>query len=169
MSNSQLNMLKSAIKNRTEVTLNLSSNLVGNSNDETNFPQKLLLTDTQVSKIRKAFGNGSSANTKFSKTHFSKMIQSGRILDELLVFYTISNFSSKKRSIKKGISLAPKLAPKLAEKATEYYINKGINEINKKFTSSKCSWITLIDIEIKDTKVIKSLKNRGILLKETTR
>ena len=38
MSNSQLNKLKSAIKNRTEVTLNLSSNLIENSNDENNFP-----------------------------------------------------------------------------------------------------------------------------------
>ena len=36
--------------------------MIGNSNDETNFPQKLLLNDTQVSKILKAFANGSSAN-----------------------------------------------------------------------------------------------------------
>ena len=48
LSNSQLNKLKSKIKNGTEVTLNLSSNLIGNSNDETNFSNKLLLTDTQV-------------------------------------------------------------------------------------------------------------------------
>ena len=68
LSNSQLNKLKSAIKSGTEVTLNLSSNLIENSNDETNFPHKLLLTDKQVSKIRKAFANGSSANIKFSKT-----------------------------------------------------------------------------------------------------
>ena len=34
----------------------------GNSNDETNFPHKLLLTDTQVSEIHEAFTNGSSAN-----------------------------------------------------------------------------------------------------------
>ena len=34
-----------------EVTLNFSSNLIGNSNDETNFPHKLILTDTQVSKL----------------------------------------------------------------------------------------------------------------------
>ena len=40
-SNSQLNKLKSSIKNGTEVTLNLSSNLIGNSNDETDFPHKL--------------------------------------------------------------------------------------------------------------------------------
>ena len=43
MCNSQLNKLKSGIKTGTEVTLNLSSNLIGNANDETNFPHKLLL------------------------------------------------------------------------------------------------------------------------------
>ena len=53
LSNSELNKLKSGIKNGTELTLNLSSNLIGNSNDETNFSHKLLLTDTQVSKTRK--------------------------------------------------------------------------------------------------------------------
>ena len=64
--NSQLNKLKSAIKNGFEVTLNLSSNLIRNSDDETNFPFNLLLTNTQVSKICYAFANGSSANIKFS-------------------------------------------------------------------------------------------------------
>ena len=39
--NAQLNKLESAIKNGTEVPLNLSSNLIGSSNDETNFPHKL--------------------------------------------------------------------------------------------------------------------------------
>ena len=49
LSNSQLNKLKSGIKNGTKVvTLKLSSNVIGNSNDETNFPHKLLLADTQV-------------------------------------------------------------------------------------------------------------------------
>ena len=76
-SNSQLNKLKSGIQNVTETTLNLSSNLIGNSNDETNFPHKLSLTDTQVSKIRKAFENGSSANIKFSKTQLFKIVQLG--------------------------------------------------------------------------------------------
>ena len=68
MSNSQLNKLKFAIKNRIERTLKISSNLIGNSDDETNFSHKLLLTDTQASKIVTAFANGSSANIKFSKT-----------------------------------------------------------------------------------------------------
>ena len=60
MSNSQLNKLKSAIKNGTEVTLKVSSNLIDNSNDETNFLHKLLLTNTQDSKFNNAFGNDSS-------------------------------------------------------------------------------------------------------------
>ena len=57
-----------SIKNGTEVNLNLSSNLIGSSNGETNFPDKLLLTNTEVSKIGKAFANDSSAHLKFSKT-----------------------------------------------------------------------------------------------------
>ena len=44
LSNSQLKLLKSAIKNESEVVLRLSSNMIGNSDDETNFPHKLLLT-----------------------------------------------------------------------------------------------------------------------------
>ena len=56
-SNSRLNKLKSGIKNRTEVTFNLSSDLIGSSYDENSFPHKLLLTNTQASKICKAFAN----------------------------------------------------------------------------------------------------------------
>ena len=50
LSNPQLNKLKSGIKNGTEVTLKIPSNIVGDSNNENNFPCKLLLTNTQVSK-----------------------------------------------------------------------------------------------------------------------
>ena len=74
LSNSQLNKLKSGIKNNTEVTLKISSNIVGDSNDENNFVQKLLLTNTQVSKLCKAFANGSSANVKLSKTQLHKIV-----------------------------------------------------------------------------------------------
>ena len=52
MSNLQLNKLKLEIKNGTEVTLKISSNVVADSNYESNFPHKLLLTNTQVSKFR---------------------------------------------------------------------------------------------------------------------
>ena len=66
LSNSQLNKLKFAIKNETEVVIRLSPNMIGDSNDETNFPHELLLTDRQVSSIRKAFANNSSVNIKLS-------------------------------------------------------------------------------------------------------
>ena len=84
LSNSQLKKLKSAIKNELEVVLRLSPNTIGDSNDEANFPHELLLTDRQISNIRKAFSNNSSADIKFSKTQLSKMIQSGGFLGKLL-------------------------------------------------------------------------------------
>ena len=46
LSNSQFHKLKSAMKDGTKVTLNLSSNIARDSNDENNFPCKLLLTNT---------------------------------------------------------------------------------------------------------------------------
>ena len=55
LSNLQLNKLKSAIKNNTEVVLRLSPNMTGDN--ETNFPHKLLLTNRQVANLRKAFAN----------------------------------------------------------------------------------------------------------------
>ena len=77
LSNSQLNKLKSGIENSAKATLNLSSNVIGDFNDETNFARKLLLTYTQFPKLCEAFENNSSANLKSSKTQLSKMIQLG--------------------------------------------------------------------------------------------
>ena len=51
MSYLQLNKLKSGTKNDTEVNLNCSSNMIGDFNDDSNFPHKLLLTNTQVSRL----------------------------------------------------------------------------------------------------------------------
>ena len=82
LSNSQFNKLQSAIKHETEVVLRLSSNMIGD--DETNYPHKLLLTNRQVSNLRKAFANYLSTNIKLSKTRISKMIQSGGFLGWLL-------------------------------------------------------------------------------------
>ena len=88
LSNSQFNKLKSTIKNETEAVLKLSSNMIGNPNDDTNFPHKVSLINTQVANLRKAFANKSSTNIKLSKTQLSKMIQLegflGRLLGSLL-------------------------------------------------------------------------------------
>ena len=82
LSSSQLNKLKSAIKNETEVVLRLSSNMIGDN--ETNFPHILLLTNKQAINLRKTFTNKSSTDIKSSKTQLSKMIQSGGFIGRLL-------------------------------------------------------------------------------------
>ena len=58
--------------------------MVGNSNDNTNFPNELLLTNRQVANIRKAFAKNTSTDIKLSKTQLSKMMQSGGFLGKLL-------------------------------------------------------------------------------------
>ena len=61
-----------------------SSNVVGDSNDENNFPHRLLLINKQVSGLCKVFENGSSANIKLSKTQLNKIGQSEGFLCRLL-------------------------------------------------------------------------------------
>ena len=80
LSNSQLNKLKSSIKNEIDVVLRISSNMVGNSNDNTNSRHELLLTNRQVANIRKAFAKNTSVDIKLSRTQLSIMIQSGGFL-----------------------------------------------------------------------------------------
>ena len=58
--------------------------MIGNSNDETNFPQELLLTDRQVANLCKAFAKHTSTDIKLSKIQLSKMIQSGGFIGRLL-------------------------------------------------------------------------------------
>ena len=98
LSNSQLNKLKSAIKNESEVVLRLSSNIIGDN--ETNFPHELLLTNRQVSNLRKSFANNSSADIKLSKTQLSKMIQLGGFLSRLLGPLLKTGFSLIRNIIK---------------------------------------------------------------------
>ena len=84
LSISQLTKLKYAIKNENDVVIRLSPNIIGDSNNKGNFSHELLLTNRQVSSIRKAFANNSSVDIKFSEAQLSKMIQSGGFLGKLL-------------------------------------------------------------------------------------
>ena len=47
--------------------------MVGNSNNETNFPHKLLLTNRQILTLTKAFANHTSVDIKLSKAQLAKM------------------------------------------------------------------------------------------------
>ena len=57
-----------------KLMLRLSFNVIGNSDDEINFPRKLLLTNRQVTTLRKAFASHTSTDIKMLKTQLSKMI-----------------------------------------------------------------------------------------------
>ena len=72
LSNSQLNKLKSSIKNETDVVLRISSNMVSNSNDNTNFPHELLLTNRQVANIRKALAKIHQLILNYQKLNYQK-------------------------------------------------------------------------------------------------
>ena len=82
LSSSQLNKLKPTMKSESEVVLRLSSDMTGD--DETNFPHKLLLTNRQVTNLRKAFANYLLTDIKLSKNRLSKMMQLGGFLGRLL-------------------------------------------------------------------------------------
>ena len=161
LSNSQLK-LKSSIKNETDVVLRISSNMVGNSNDNTNFPKELLLTNRQVANIRKAFAKNTSTDIKLSKTQLSKMIQSGGFLDKILGPLLKTELPLIKNVIK---PLAKSVLILLGLTAAASAADAGIH---KKILGSDHNNTTLIisNDEMDDIlKIVKSLENSGVLLK----
>ena len=59
------------------MTLRLSSNMIGNSDDETNFLHKLLLTNRQIANLCKAFANHTTTDIKLSKAQLTKIQKGG--------------------------------------------------------------------------------------------
>ena len=122
MSNLQINKLKSGIKDGSEITSNLLSNVIGGSNDGTNFPHKLLLINTQNSKLFKDFPSGSSANLKFSKTQLHKIGLLGRRLRRRLIKTGVPLMKSILKSLAKSVSIP--LGLTAAVSATDASIQK---------------------------------------------
>ena len=153
--NSQLNKLKSPIKNGTGVILRLSSNMIGNSDDEANFPHKLLLTNRKVANIGKAFANHTSTDIILSKAQLTKMQKGGflRFLAPLL---------------KSGLPLLKSVITPLgmlgltaaaAASATDAAIKKKI------LGSGNHTTLIISDDDMQDLlKIVKSLEDSGILL-----
>ena len=154
--NSQLNKLKSSIKNENDVVLRISLNMVGNSNDNTNVPHELFLTNRQVANIRKAFANHSSIDIKLSKTQLSKMIQSGGFLGN--VFGKLAGLL-----MKVAMSLAKNVLAPLGLSAAMSAID---GSIKKRMLGSGVTTLIISDDEMDDTlKIVKSLENSDVLLK----
>ena len=163
LSNSQLSKLKSAIKNETDVALRLSSNMVGNSNDNTNFPHELLLTNRQVENIRKAFANHLSTDIKLSKTQLSKMIQSGRFLGRLLDPLLKTGLPLMKSVIK---PLAKSVLIPLGLAAAASAADAGIHKKILGSVHNNNTTLIISNDEMNDIlKIVKSLEDSGVLLK----
>ena len=158
--NSQLNKLKSAIKNETEVVIRLSPNMKGDSNDKANFPHELLLTDRQVSSIHKAFANNSSVDIKFSKTQLSKMIQSGEFLGKLLGPLLKTGLPLMKSVI---TPLAKSILIPLGLTAAAAAADAGIHK--KILGSGGHTTLIISNRDMEDLiKIVKSLEDPGLLL-----
>ena len=162
--NSQLNKLKSAIKNEADVVLRLSSNTVGNSGDNTNFPHELLLTNRQVANIRKASANNLSTDIKFSKTQLSKMIQSGGFLGKLLGLLLKTGLPLIKSVIK---PLAKSVLVPLGLTAATSAADAGIHKKILGSDSDHNNKVLIMSNDEMDDilKIVKSLEDSGVLLK----
>ena len=140
--------------------MKLSPNVIGDSNDENNFPHKLSLTNTQVSRLRKAFANNSSANIKSSKTHLHKIGQSGgfsgRLLGRLLktglpLMKNVFKPLAKSVLIPLGLTAAAALATDAA--------------IHKKLLGSAKKTLIISNEEMNDIiKIVKSLEESSLLI-----
>ena len=167
LSGSQLNKLKSGIKNGTGVTLNFSSNVIGNSNDETNFTHKLLLTNTKVSRLRKALANNLSANIKLSKTQLYKIGQSGGFLGKILRPLLKTGLLLMKHVLKplaKSVLIPSGLTAAAAAAATAIDA-----AIQKKIFGSGMTTLIISNEEMNNImKIFKSLEDAGLLIKDVS-
>ena len=140
--------------------MKIFSNVAGDSNDENNFPHKLLLTKTQVSKLRKAFANNSSANIKLSKTHLHKIGQSGGFLSRLLRPLLKTGLTLKGNVVKPlAISVLIPLGLTAAASAIDA-------AIHKKMFGSGTTILIISNEEVNAImKIVKSLEESGLLIK----
>ena len=139
----------------------------GDSNDKTDFPHELLLTDRQISSIWKAFSNNSSADIKFSKIQLSKMIQSGGFRGKLLGPLLKTGLSLIKNAITPlAKSVLIPLGLRAATSAADGGILKKILGLSHRDSSSSASHNTTLIVSNKDMedliKIVKSLEDSGL-------
>ena len=137
--------------------------MIENSNNESKFSHLLLLTDRQVPRFCKAFGNGLSVNIKLSKiVQVEVYLSNSKSLLDILV-------TSAEQAMKET-----KKMTLLSQRTSQIFLLiwelMHLVKIYKTGTSFfKGIGITLTNNEIKDImKMTRSFQNRGILLKGTS-
>ena len=161
LTNTQLNKLKSAAKNKTGTTLRLNKK---NFKDE-ELPHELFLTTRQTTKIRNAFANHMSSDTKLSKAQISKIIQSGGSFGSRLA-------NLGKKPLKHvAISSVRDILRGLVSNLTSNVINKFERKISGKgaVRTGERSTLFMSDEDMNDIiKIIKSLEDSGVLIDGVT-
>ena len=124
LTNTQLNKLKSAAKNKTGTILRLNKK----NFEDKELSHELFLTTRQTTKIRNAFANNMLTDIKFGKAHISKIIKSGGSFGSWL-----GNLG-KKALTNIAISLARDNLPGLVSNLTSNAINKFERKLSEKGT-----------------------------------
>ena len=160
LSDSQLNKLKSAAKNKQGTTLRMSIKIFNGNN----LPHELLLPTQQKTKIKNAFQNNLQTDIKLSKVQISKIIQSGGFLSKLLRPLLKTALPLIKNVIK---SLAKSLLIPLGLTAAAFTTDAGIQ---KKILCSVTTTLVISNEEMNDImKIVQALEDSNILLKGVTK
>ena len=127
--------------------------MIGNSDDETNFPHKLLLPNRQVPNICKVFANDTSTDIRLSKAQLTKMQKGGFLR---FIALLLKSGLPLLKSVIKPLGI---LGLAAAASATDAAINKKI------LGSGNHTTLIISNDDMQDLlKIVKSLENRGILL-----
>ena len=156
LSNAWLKKLKTAVKNKTEITLRMSLKIL----DVNDLPHELLLTTIQKTKLRHTFNNNMSSDLTLSKAQISEIIQSGGFLGPLL-----SKLAATLRKVR--IPLAKNVLASLGITAAASAIDAGIQ---KKMYGSGTTTLIISNKEMNDImKIVQALEDSNILLKGVTK
>ena len=155
LSNSQLNKLKSAVKNKQGTTLRMNARMFNGNN----LPHELLLTTRQTTKLRNAIENNLHTDIKLSKAQISKIIQSGGFLGKIFG-----------RLLKTGLPLLKSVIKPLGLlglTAASSAIDAGVQ---KKIYGSGTTTLVNSNEEMNDIKkIVQALGDSNILLKSMTK
>ena len=155
LSNSQLNKLKSAAKNKQGTTLRMNARMFSSQD----LPHKLFLTQRQITKLRNNIDNNLQTDIKLSKAQISKIIQSGGLSGKLFG-PLLNNGLPLLKSVIKPLGL-------LGLTAASSAIDAGVQ---KKVCDSGTTTLVISNKEMNDIKkIVQASENSGILLKGVTK
>ena len=155
LSESQVNKLKSAVKNKQGATLRMNAKIFNGNN----LPRELFLTQRQITKLRNNTENNLQTDIKLSKAQIFKIIQSGGVLGTLLGPLLKTGLPLLK-SVMKPLGLLDLTAASTA-------IDAGVQ---KKIYESGTTTLIISNKELNDIiKIVQDLEDSGSLLKGVTK